>query len=428
MNNKNIHKLKKFIEKYYSEYNKPKKFVAGKTKIPLAVPPFETEEIAEALESLLSKQTTMSKKVEKFEINFSKYIGNSYSLMVNSGSSANLLALSILTNPQLGKKRIQAGDEVITPAVTWATTVYPITNVGAIPNFVDVKLEDYNIDVDKIESAITKKTKALMIVHLLGCPCNIIKIKKIVKKHNLWLIEDSCEAHGARYNKKHVGTFGDLSTFSFFASHHITTMEGGMVSTNDKILYEIGKSMRTFGWIRNLSNTKQIEKNHPQIDPRFLFFNLGYNFRPTELQGAFGIHQLRKLEKLVNIRIYNAKYWNIRLSVIKKYIILPELKNHIKNSFLFYPLTVIKNEYFTKNDLVNHLEKNGIETRPVMTGNMVEQPVTRFFKFKVSGKLVNAEYIMRNSFVIGNHHEIDVNKRKFIADTIIKFVQERSRN
>lgn len=421
MNKNELQKFRILIKRHFSELNKRNLCLS---KIPLAVPPFDTDEVLEALESLLSKQTTMGKKVRKFEELFSSYIGTKYSLMVNSGSSANLLALTILSNPHLGKRRIKDGDEIITPAVTWATTVYPIVNIGAIPNFVDVKLSNFNIDVEKIESAISHKTKAIMIVHLLGCPCDIPAIRKIAKKHNLWLIEDSCEAHGARYQGRHVGSFGDISTFSFFASHHITTMEGGMVSTNNKELYEIGKSIRTFGWTRDMSNKKEIERKYRHIDPRFLFANIGYNFRPTEIQGGFGIHQITKLDSFVNIRIKNAEYWNKMFSGLSEYLITPQTKSEQKNSYLFYPLTVIKNKFFTKDELVRHLEKNGIETRPIMTGNVVEQPVSRTFKFKVSDNLDNSRYIMRNSFAIGNHHEINKLKREFIANIIIQFVKD----
>ncbi len=234
-----IKTAKKNIRNHFIDLEKnQRKFVPGKSKIPLAFPPYNAEEVCEALDSMVNLQTTMGKKVRKFESEFGKYVGTKYSIMVNSGSSANLLALSILTNPHLGNKRIKNNDEIITPAVTWPTTVYPISNVGAIPKFVDVNLDDFSINVDEIENAITKKTKAVMLVHLLGNPCDMKKIKKIVKKHDLWLIEDACEAHGTKYYKKHVGSFGDLSTFSFFASHHITTMEGGMVLTSKRYFLE----------------------------------------------------------------------------------------------------------------------------------------------------------------------------------------------
>jgi CDP-6-deoxy-D-xylo-4-hexulose-3-dehydrase len=252
------------------------------------------------------------------------------------------------------------------------------------------------------------------------------KIKKIVKKHDLWLIEDACEAHGAKYYKKHVGSFGDLSTFSFFASHHITTMEGGMVLTGNKTLYELGKSLRAFGWVRDLRSRKTLEKKYQKIDSRFLFVNMGYNFRPTELQGAFGIHQIKKLENLVKIRIKNATFWNKKLSPYEEFLILPKFKKHYRKSFLFYPLTVIKNNYFSKQELVNHLEKVGIETRPVMAGNILEQPVSKIIKFRKNSKLKNAQYITRHSFLIGNHHRIKEPEREFMANTIIDFINKKT--
>jgi CDP-6-deoxy-D-xylo-4-hexulose-3-dehydrase len=426
MNKTELQEFRSLIKKYLSETDG--KLIPGKTKIPLAVPPFGTEEVLEALESMLARKTTMGDKVKKFEKKFADYVGSKYSLMVNSGSSANLLALSILSNPYLRDKRIKTGDEIITPAVTWATTVSPIVNIGAIPNFVDVGLNDFNIDADKIESAISKKTKAIMIVHLLGCPCDVHKIREIAQKNDLWLIEDSCEAHGARYKKQHVGSFGDISTFSFFASHHITTMEGGMIVTNNAELYDIGKSIRTFGWTRDMGKKKQIETSYPHIDPRFLFVNIGYNFRPTELQGAFGIHQIAKLDGLVDIRIKNAEYWNRVFSPLKKYIRTSQTKRGYKNSYLFYPITVVKNEYFTRDELVQYLEKHRIETRPIMTGNIVEQPVSKIIKFKTTGDLKNSQYIMRNSFAIGNHHEMNESVRKFIADIIIYFIDKKLKN
>ena len=419
--------LKENIKKYFKHLEiKQRKFIPGKSKITVAFPPYNGDEVWEALDSMLNFQTTMGNKVRKFEKEFAKYVGAKYAIMVNSGSSANLLALSILTNPLLGNKRIKNNEEIITPAVTWPTTVYPISSAGAIPKFVDVTLDDFTISVNEIEKAITKKTCGIMLVHLIGNPCDMQKIKKIAKKHDLWLIEDACEAHGAKFHKKHVGSFGDLSTFSFFASHHITTMEGGMVVTNNKKLYELGKSLRSFGWIRDQSSKKALEKKYKKIDPRFLFVNVGYNLRPTELQGAFGIHQIKKLENLVKIRIDNAIFWNKKLSSCEKFLILPKLKKHYRKSFLFYPLTVIENIYFSKQELVDHLEKTGIETRPVMTGNILEQPVTKIIKFRKNSKFTNAEYIMKNSFLLGNHHLIGKSAREFMANTIINFINKKT--
>jgi CDP-4-dehydro-6-deoxyglucose reductase, E1 len=419
--------LKTGIKNYFEKMEKDKdSFISGKSKIPLAIPPYDWKEVWDSLDSLLSMKTTMDKKVKRFEQLFAKYIGVKYAIMVNSGSSANLLALSILSNPVLGEKGIKKGDEIITPAVTWATTVYPITNVGAIPVFVDVSADDYNIDPEKIEKAISKKTKAIMNVHLLGNPCKMDKIKKIVKDNNLLLIEDACEAHGAEFRGKKVGSFGDLATFSFFASHHITTMEGGMIVTNNKMLYELGKSMRTFGWVRDLENKNDIIKKFPNIDQRFLFLHSGFNLRPTELQGAFGINQMKKINSLVNIRIQNSKYWNKRLKPFSEFLKIQEFKKFSKTSHLFYPIYVIENDFFTKNELVNYLEKKHIETRPTMTGNFVKQPVIKQLKYKTSGNLDNANNIMKNSFVLGNHHGIDKIRRKYVADTIIGFLIKKS--
>ena len=372
MKKNELEKYEKLISSHFKKKLKPEKFMPGKSRIPLAIPPYGTSEVLESLESLLSMNTTSGEKVSKFEKKFANYIGIKHGIMVNSGSSANLLALSVLSHPSL-KNRIKTNDEIITPAVTWATTVYPILNINAIPKFVDVNLNDYTINPNEIENAINNKTKAIFIVHLLGNPCNMEKITKIARKHNLWLIEDSCEAHGAKFNGQHVGTFGDLSTFSFFASHHITTMEGGMLTTNNKVLNELGKSMRAFGWSRELNSKKKLENEYPNIDSRFLFVNPGFNLRATEIQGAFGIHQIDKLEKLVKIRIKNAKYWNKELNSLSDFLILPEDNNNDRKSYLFYPITVKKNKFFNKSELVNHLEKNGIETRPIISGNFVNQ-------------------------------------------------------
>ena len=418
--------MKKYLKSHFSTIEKNRtKFVPGKTKIPVAVPAFGWEEVYEALDSMLEIKTTMSKKVEMFEKLFANYIGVKYALMVNSGSSANLLALSILNNPFLGGKQIKEGHEVITPAVTWSTTVFPIANINAKPVFVDVDLKTFNIDPKKIEKAITKKTKAIMVVHLLGNPCNMKIIRKIAKKYNLFLIEDCCEALGAQFENKKVGGFGDLATFSFFASHHITTMEGGMLVTNNQKLFEIAKSLRTHGWSRDLKNRKQIENKNAKIDSRFLFPNLGYNLRPTELQGAFGIHQIKKLNKFLKIREKNAKFWKKSLAEYSEYITFLEDETKSYNSNMLFAIKITKNKFFTKDQLVNFLEKKGIGTRPVMAGNFVKQPVIKIIPHRISGNLKNSSEIMENAFLIGNHQNIGDNERKYISKTIIKFLNSK---
>ncbi len=427
MLNSSLVETKKIIRKYF-EYLDKNQNLHAKSKVPLAVPPYSWQEVCEALDSMMSMQTTMGKKVQRFEEEFANYVGVKYAVMVNSGSSANLLALSILTNPLFGSNRISKGDEIITPAVTWATTVYPIVNVGAKPVFVDVNSKTYNIDPDKIEVAITKRTKAIMPVHLLGNPCDMDRITKIAKKFGLHVIEDTCEAHGAEFCGQKVGSFGDMATFSFFASHHITTMEGGMLVTNNRKIFELGKSLRAFGWTRDLNDKQYYTKRHPKIDPRFLFVNIGYNIRPTEIQGAFGIHQIKKLDHFIKIRIKNAQYWKKHLIQYSKYIMLPTEDETHKNVYMTYPITVIENKYFNKNELVASLEKNGIETRPVMAGNMVQQPSSKLFSHRISGNLKNSEYIMKNSFLIGNHQAINEKMRKYVADVISQFIDMKIKN
>jgi CDP-6-deoxy-D-xylo-4-hexulose-3-dehydrase len=399
-------------------------FIPGKTKIPLSVPPYSYEEVIEILDSLFSTYVTMGEKVHTFEGLFADYIGVDHAIMVNSGSSANLLALSIITNPFLSR-RIRPGDEIITPAVTWATTVYPIINVGAKPVFVDVELETYNIDPNEVEKAVSDRTKAIVPVHLLGYPCNMKRIMEIGEKHDMYVIEDSCEAHGAEYFGKKVGSFGDMATFSFFLSHHITTIEGGMLVTDNEHYAELAKALRAFGWIRDLKEKDVIARKYQNIDPRFLFINLGFNIRPTEIQGAFGIHQIKKLDRFIEIRRKNASYWEKRLSNYDAYLMLPQEKRGFKHVYFCYPITVKPQAPFTRRQLTEHLEHKGIETRPIMAGNITEQPVINLIEHRRVGDLRNSALIMKNSFFFGNHSMIDKKRREYIADSIIEFIENK---
>lgn len=417
------HEIEDLIKNYYSQKRKPR-FALGKTRIPLNIPSYDWEEVCEAIESLLSTYVTMGKKVAQFESMFADYIGVKYATMVNSGSSANLIALSILTNPML-KERIQPGDEIITPAVTWATTVFPIINCGAIPVLVDVDLDTFNINLDEVEKAITNKTKAIMPVHLLGNPCDMPRIMEIAREHNLFVIEDACEAHGAELNGKKVGSFAQLATFSFFFSHHISTIEGGMVLTNNEELGELAKALRVFGWIRDLRNKDNIIKRHKDIDPRFLFINIGYNLRPTEIQGAFGIHQIKKLDKFIEIRRENANFWTDNLRQYSDYLWLHKEKERTRHVWFGYPITIKPDAPFTRREMVDFLEKRGVETRPIMSGNIDEQPAMRLFPYRRVGELPNSRLIMRSSFFFGNHHGIGKEEREAIVDYIGEFIGRR---
>ena len=416
--------IAQLIKRWFAEREKPA-FVAGKTAIPLNIPGFGWEEVWESVETLLSTQVTMGKKVQQFERMFAEYVGVKHAVMVNSGSSANLLALSILTNP-LQSKRIQPGDEVITPAVTWATTVWPILNVGLVPVLVDVELTNFNLVAEEVEKAITPRTRAIMVVHLLGNPCDMVKIGSIARRHELCVIEDACEAHGAEFRGRKVGSFGDLATFSFYFSHHISTIEGGMLLTNNDDYAEMARALRVFGWIRDLKDRDVIASDHPGLDPRFLFANIGYNLRPTEIQGAFGIHQIAKLERFIATRRDNARYWNDKM-VSYDHLLVHQEAEGTRHVWLGYPITVRPEAPFSRGELTTYLEAKGVETRPIMAGNIEEQPALRFFPYQKIGNLPNAHLIHRGAFFIGIHHGIGSQEREAIVDYIDEFMSTRVR-
>jgi CDP-4-dehydro-6-deoxyglucose reductase, E1 len=409
------------IVRAHFEKSRKREFIPGKTRIPLTVPTYGAEEVMESLESLLSTWVSMGKKVKRFEEMFARYLGTRHAVMVNSGSSANLLAMSVLTNSMIHDS-IPPGSEVITPAVTWVTTVYPIVNAGCIPVLVDVELESYNVKPEAVESAVTSKTKAVVPVHLLGNPCKIDAIEKTARENGLFVLEDSCESTGADFHGKKVGTFGDMGTFSFYLSHHISTIEGGMVVTDDDEKYECLKAMRAFGWVRDLSEAKRYAGENQGIDSRFLFLTRGFNFRPTEIQGAFGMHQIGKLERFIDLRRRNASYWNKRLGNYRDVLVLPHEDQETRHVYFGYPITIRRDAGFTREEITQELEKKGIETRPIMAGNVAEQPVAKQIPCRIAGDLENSKLIMRNSFFFGNHNGIGLAERKYIAGCIMQFI------
>jgi CDP-6-deoxy-D-xylo-4-hexulose-3-dehydrase len=419
---RNINEL---VRQYYVSQKK-EPFVPGKTKIPLLTPSYGPEEVNEAIDSLLTTRVTMGEKVKQFEKLFADYIRVKHAVMINSGSSANLLALSILTNPNI-KNPIQPGDEVITPAVTWSTTVFPIINCGAIPILVDIEKDNFDISLEGVKKAITSKTRAIMPVHLLGDPCQMDGLMKIAREHNLYVIEDACEAHGAEFKGQKVGSFGDMATFSFFFSHHISTIEGGMLLTNNEEYAELARGLRVFGWIRDLKDKDKIAQKHRKIDPRFLFINIGYNFRPMELQGGFGIHQIKKLESFIEVRRENAQFWHDKLKKYSRYFTLHEEKPDTRHVWFGYPVIVNPKAGFTRQELVTFLEKKGVETRPIMAGNIATQPAMQQANYRKVGTLPNARFINRNAFFFGNHQGIGKKEREAIVSYFDEFMKGRTR-
>ena len=410
--NSRMSEIKKLIEDEIAELKNS--YEKDKPKVELMRFPFDHEEINEALESLLTTNVTMGQKVMKFETLWSDYIGKNQSVMVNSGSSANLLALSVLSSKKL-ENRIKKGDEIITPALTWSTTVFPIINIGAKPHIVDVDLENLIVDTNTINEAINPKTSAIMPVHLLGNPVDMPSIMDLAEDHNLWVIEDSCEAHGAKIGNEYAGSFGHLSTFSFFFSHHITTIEGGIVMGDDPYLMDLAKSYRAHGWVRERSDKQAIAKLYPEIDPRFMFVTQGYNLRPTEIQGSFGIQQIKKLEDFILKRHKAVNYWIKNINNFDDLFIVPTQRPNTRHAYFGFPLIPKIDSGINRTALVEYLESHNISTRPIMGGNIIRHPALEKDEFVSSGKLHNADYIMNNGLFIGNHQDLrDIDLEHFV--------------
>ena len=366
---------------------------------------FNKKDIDVGIQVLKSKKITISKITTKFERYFAKKIGSKYALMTNSGSSANLLALSALTNP-LNKNKIQTGSEVIIPAVCWSTSLWPILQNNLKPIFVDVEANTFNIDIDKIEKKITKKTKAIMLVHVLGTSTQIDKLMKLVNKYKLDLIEDTCESLGATFQNKQLGTFGKFGTYSFYYSHQITSGEGGMVVCNNIKDYNILKSLRSHGWSRDTFYHNEYKKKFKNLDDRFLFIGPGYNVRPTEVQGAMAFNQFKRLKHLMSIRNINRnkiidslkkdKKWNNQFEFVK-------VNNKIKPSWFGLPI-LIKDKNINKMKFLKRISKKGLENRPIISGNFLNQPASKFYNFGVKSKDFKvADDIEKRGFFIGLH-------------------------
>ena len=393
-------------------------------KYPLLSNAFSAKDILEGQKVLKSRQITMSKKTKLFEKKFAKYIGSKYAVMVNSGSSANLLAVSLLTNP-LRKVRFNPGDEVIIPVVCWSTSLWPIIQHGLKPVFVDIDLDNININLDELNKLITKKTKAIFCVHVLGLSANMKKLKNIAVKKKLMIIEDTCESFGSKYNKKYLGTFGDAGTYSFYYSHQITSGEGGMITCNNKKDYEILLSLRSHGWAREKFIQNRYKKNYANLDPRFLFVNSGYNVRPTEIQAAIGLNQFKRKDIFRKNREFNRKaiiekvFKNKRFN---KQISFLEVKKNMDPSWFGLVIFIDKKYKNKKIKFLNFLQKKGIETRPIISGNFMNQPAIKLYNLnKKKLKFHNAQVLENLGFFIGLHTEkIKPKLTNYIASNLLK--------
>ena len=369
---------------------------------PLVENPYYDDDIKEGINVLKSKQLTMSKKTFDFENKFSSVIKSKFSIMVNSGSSANLLALQCLINPYQ-KNPLKAGDEVILPTLCWSTSLWPIIQSNLKPVFVDINKHTLNIDEDLLEKKITKKTKAILLVHVLGNSCNMDKIMSLKKKYNLKLIEDTCESLGSKFKDKYLGTFGDFSSYSFYSSHQISSGEGGMICCKSKKDQDIIKSLRSHGWSRGTSFEKKFKSTN-KLDKKFIFFNSGYNLRPTEVSAAIGLNQFKKLKQFINIRNKNRKKLISMVKnnkmLVKKFDFYKPNQN-VTPSWFGLPIKITKYMNKSKNIVIEILEKNGIETRPIISGNFTNQPAAIKYKLATKKKFPNTDYVYNNSFFIG---------------------------
>ena len=419
----------RFVDSY-SEINfKQKEFMPGVSEVPVSGKVIGNLELKNMVEAALDGWLTTGRFNEQFEKKLANFLNVKCLLTVNSGSSANLVAFSTLTSPKLKEKSIQKGDEVISVAAGFPTTVNPIIQFGAIPVFIDVKLPTYNIDEDLIEEAITKKTKAIMLAHTLGNPFNVKKIRELCDKHDLWLIEDSCDALGSKYNNQNVGTFGDLATLSFYPAHHITMGDGGAVFTNSKKLERIAESFRDWGrdcycepGKDNTCNKRfswQLGDLPFGYDHKYTYSHLGYNMKITDMQAACGLAQLDRLEEFIVKRKENFNLLYKSLKNLEEFLILPEAEKNSDPSWFGFPISLRKNNKFNRNDLIKYLNNNKIGTRLLFSGNLTKQPYMKGVNFKVQGELKNTDFVMENTFWIGlypglykSHLEYSVSKIK----------------
>lgn len=402
------------------------RFDPAKPRVNLSSPTFGADEILDAVDSMVRRRVTIGAKVSRFEADFARWCGAKGSVFLNSGSSANLLAFFVLTNPAL-RGHLKPGDEVVVPAVSWSTTVFPIVDAGLIPVLVDSDLDTLNVDPGEAEAACGKRAAVLMPVHVLGNPADLPALSKIAKRRSLYMIEDACEAHGATINGKKVGTFGDMSTFSFYFSHHMTTIEGGSLVSDDEGYLELAKVLRAHGYSRDLKNAAAVAKKYPNIDARFLFVNRGFNLRPTEITAAFGIQQLPKLDGFIEGRRALAAYYNKRMARHAGLLRVQKEQTGHQNVQLGYSVIVEKGAPFTRKQFVDHLEEAGVETRPVIAGNLAEHPAMKLIKHKVKGKLPNARHIMRNGMYMGCHNGIGPEARAYVMDQVDAFVAKHAR-
>jgi len=416
------------VGKYAEEKYKPKKFQVGESVIPPSGKVIDAEELKNMVDASLDGWLTTGRYNDLFEKRLADFIGVKHALTTNSGSSADLLAFATLTSPKLGERALKPGDEVITVAAGFPTTVNPMLLYGMVPVFVDVDLPTYNIDPAQIESAISDKTKAIMIAHTLGNPFNLNEVMRIAKKYDLWVVEDCCDALGSTYNGQLVGTFGDISTVSFYPAHHITMGEGGAVFTNNGKLKKIIESIRDwgrdcycepgkdntcrkrFGW--------QLGDLPQGYDHKYTYSHIGYNLKITDMQAACALAQMDKLPSFIKQRKDNFNYLKDKLKSLDEFLILPEATINSEPSWFGFPITLREDAPTSRVDLLKFLDQKKIGSRLLFAGNLTKQPYFKDQKYRIANDLKNTDLIMNNTFWLGIYPGLDTEMLDFIVKTL----------
>ncbi|TSA57090.1 lipopolysaccharide biosynthesis protein RfbH [bacterium] len=425
------------VKKFYRAYHVSGSAKGSIERIPYAGRVFDEKELLALVDASLDFWLTAGRYADKFESDLADFLGAKYCLLTNSGSSANLLAVSALTSPLLKSRQLKPGDEVITTACGFPTTLNPILQNNLVPMFVDVEPWTYNIQVQNIEKAITRRTKAIFIAHTLGNPADISSILKIAKRYNFWFIEDNCDALGSKYKGRYTGTFGDISTCSFYPAHHITMGEGGTVVTDNPLLKRIIMSFRDWGrdcWC-DPGHDNTCKKRFGQkfgnlpygYDHKYVYSHIGYNLKVTDMQAAIGVAQLEKLPGFIEIRKKNFSFFKKRLIKHEKYLILSEPTEGSIPSWFGFPILVRETAPFTRNDIVSYLERNKIATRMLFGGNLTKQPAYEKTRYKVSGNLNNTDLVMSSLFWVGVYPGLTKEMLKYVCEQFDVFFRKLSK-
>ena len=424
------------IDEYFAAAFPAQEFQPGITPVPVSGRVFDADELRHLLEATLDFWLTTGRFAAEFERGFAQFIGVRSATLVNSGSSANLLALSCLTSEKLGERQLKPGDEIVMVAAAFPTTANPAIQHGLVPVFVDVQIPTYNIDGSQLEAAVSSRTKAVMIAHTLGNPFDLDAVGDFCRRHNLWLIEDACDAVGATYRGKKIGSFGDLATTSFYPAHHITMGEGGCVLTDRPVLKTLLESFRDWGrdcWCEPGKDNTCGKRFDWQLgtlphgyDHKYTYSHIGYNLKATDLQASVGVAQLKKLPRFIGTRRANFRRLYEGLSDLQDSLLLPEATPHSEPSWFGFPLAIKPEAPFTRDEFVRHLESCKIGTRLLFAGNLLRQPAYAKIAHRVVGSLANTDFVMARLLWIGVYPGLSAPMLDYMLETIHDFCRKRS--